>query len=127
MRFHRIASALLLATYLPACTAYHQTDESVVQLTAPPKPVERIRVTRVDGSRVQLWGPRVHGDSLFGMNAAPGKETGGVAVALAEVRSADVQEVDALKTVAGILVIGTVIGLFFTFALRDDCVGYCPS
>jgi hypothetical protein len=119
-------SVVLLAAYLPACTAYHQTDESVVQLTAPPKPVERVRVTTVDGTRVQIWGPRVQGDSLLGMNAAPGKETGRVALALASVRSVEVQKVDALKTIGGVLVVSTVIGLFFSLAFHDTCVGYCP-
>jgi hypothetical protein len=126
MRFRPMISVILLAAYLPACTAYHQTDESVVQLTAPPKPADRVRVTTVDGTRVQIWSPRVQGDSLFGKNAAPGKETGGVTVALADVRSVEVQKVDALKTFGGVLVVSAVIGLFFALAFHDTCVGYCP-
>ena len=114
MSIRRIVSLLLLAAYLPACTAYHQTDASVAQLTASPKPVDRIRVTKLDGTRVQIWGPRVALDSVIGMNQAPGKETGRVAIALADIQSLEVKEVDALMT--GVGVVGTLVGISLVMA-----------
>ena len=109
MSCRRAVSILLLAVYLPACTAYHQTNETVAQLAAPPEPVERVRLTRMDGTRVQIWGPRVALDSVIGMDKAPGKEAGRVAVALADIRSVEVQEVDAAMTAVG--VVGTMVGI----------------
>jgi len=114
MSFRRVVSLLLLAAYLPACTAYHQTNETVAQLTAPPKPVERVRLTRLDGTRVQIWGPRMALDSVIGMDKAPGKEAGRVAVALGDIRSVEVQEVDAAMTAVG--VVGTMVGISLVFA-----------
>lgn len=127
MSMCRVVSMLLLAAYLPACTAYHQTSVPLAELTAAPKPVERVRVTRPDGSRLQVWAPHVTADSLVGWNAAPGKETGGVAVALADIRRWDVQKVDALKTLGVTAAVFVVIGLFIALAGRDACVGYCPQ
>lgn len=114
MSFRRVVSLLLLAAYLPACTAYHQTNETVAQLTAPPKPVDRVRITRVDGTRIQVWGPRVALDSVIGMDKAPGKETGRVAIALADIQALEVKEVDALMT--GVGVVGTMVGISLVMA-----------
>jgi hypothetical protein len=125
MSFRRTISMLLLAAYLPACTAYHLTDMSVAQLTAPPKPVERVRVTKEDGTRVQVWEPRVARDSVIGMKAAPGKDTARVAVSLGDIREVEVQKVDALKTAGGVLVVGTVLAGFFALVLFASCDDNC--
>jgi hypothetical protein len=73
MRFPRMFAALLLAVYLPACTAYHQTETPLTQLTAPPKPVERVRVTAVDGRQLEVWGPRTERDSVIRMGCGAGQ------------------------------------------------------
>lgn len=111
MLFRRTISVLPLAAYLPACTAYHQTNEPLVQLTAQPNSAGRVCVTKQNGMQVEVWEPRVASDTLFGTNAAPGKETAGVAIALADIQSIQVRKFDAGKTVVAVVVIGGVLAL----------------
>jgi len=111
MLFRRTVSMLLLAAYLPACTAYRLTDEPLAQLTASPKPVGRVCVTKLNGIQVEVWEPRVAGDTLFGSNAAPGKATAGVAIALADIQSTEVRKFDTGRTVVAVVVIGGVLTL----------------
>ena len=113
MSFRRIVSLVLLAAYLPACTAYHGTDQPLVTLTAPPKPVSRVRVTTLDGSRIQVWSPQVRGDSLHGFTKTRGADTIWVAMPLAGIRSTEVQKVDAVMTVGGVaLAAAAAVGVF---------------
>jgi hypothetical protein len=69
MLHRRCISALLLAVYLPACTAYHTTDRSPAELTAGPTPVTRMCVTTRQATPIEVSAPRVTSDSPFGTNA----------------------------------------------------------
>lgn len=109
MSCRRVVSMLLLAAYLPACTSYHGTDQSLLVLTAPPTPVERVRVTTVEGVPLQVWSPHVAGDSLHGFTKTHGRGTTWVAVPLSEIRSVEVQKVDALTTLGGVVLAGAVV------------------
>ena len=102
----RCVAALLLAAYLPACTAYHQTDASVVQVLAAPSPPGRICVTRSNGAQVEVWEPRVSGDTLHGVNAALGTVSWQIAIPLDDIQSTQVRKVDAGKTALAVLGIG---------------------
>lgn len=113
MSFRRVVSLLLLAVYLPACTAYHQTETPLVQLTAPPKPVERVRVTTAEGARLQVWSPRVAGDSLVGFTKSDGRDSSWVAVPLSTIRSTEVQKVDAVRTLGGVAIVGASFFVLF--------------
>ncbi len=101
MRFHRILSLLLLAACLPACTAYHETVQPLAELTAPPKPAQRLRITREGGIRTYLDVPKVINDSLRGYDArSSGAE---VAIPLTDIRTVEVAK-------PTLLVIGIVVG-----------------
>lgn len=118
----RCLTALLLAAYLPGCTAYHQTATPVAELTAPPKSVARLRVTRLDGSRLQIWEPFVARDSIVGTSTPPGKSPRRRAVvALADVQSIAVRKVDAGMTLVGVVGTATVISLLFAGLWAVSC------
>jgi hypothetical protein len=110
MSIRRVVSLLLLAAYLPACTSYQATTQPVAELTATPKPPEHLRVTTNEGVVVEVDGPRVVNDSLFGTTVASGPRgepaTKAVAIPLSGIRTVEVKRPDGSKTT--ILVIGIV-------------------
>lgn len=111
MRFRAVVSMILLAAYLPGCTAYHTTSTPLDQLTAAPKPVGRVCVTKVSGGQVEVLEPRVAHDTLFGMNGARGMSTSGVAIALSDIKSTQVRKVDGARTLVAVVVVGGVLVL----------------
>jgi hypothetical protein len=125
MPHRRFVAALLLSAYLPACTAYHQTEQPLAQLTASPKPVGRLCITKRNGVRVEVREPRVISDSLVGQTSTPGQAEGRVAIALAEIQSSAVRKFDAGKTVAVLVIIGGSIALMSAAmnAMMDDMWG----
>lgn len=126
MSIRRVVSLLLLAAYLPGCTAYHGTDQSLATLTAPPKPVSGVRVTTVEGARIQVRSPQVRSDSLHGFTKTHGADTTWVALPLAGIRSTEVQKVDAVMTVGGVaLTAAAAVGLFtLIYFAACDSDGY---
>jgi hypothetical protein len=112
MSIRRAVSTLLLAVYLPACTAYHRSDEAITLVAAVPGAVSPIRVTTLDGQRTEVWSPTIATDTLFGSNGAPGEATGRVAVPLSVIRSTAVRKPDPLRTVGVVaLAIGGAVAL----------------
>jgi hypothetical protein len=107
MRYTRLAAAILLAAYLPACTGYQVMADPSTGLQASPKPVKEARVTLRTGERFELMSPRVDGDSLRGVPA------GGPArsVALADVATVEVRKGSTGKTLALVLGVTAVVGL----------------
>ena len=91
MSIRRVVSALMLAAYLPACTSYQPPRQPLAELTAAPKPPEHLRVTTTDGAVVEVDGPRVANDSLFGSTvddwARAASETRPMAIPLADIRT----------------------------------------
>ena len=108
MRYTRLAAAIVLAAYIPACTGYATLADPSAALTASPKPIEKARVTLKNGERFELATPVVYGDSLRGV------PPGGPArsIALADVAKVEVQKGDAAKTaglVVGVLLLGGLV------------------
>lgn len=103
MPFRRVVSALMLAAYLPACTAYHRSDDAMAQVIAVPGSVSSIRVTTQEGKRTEVWSPMVANDSLSGANGAPGQATGRIALPLLAIKSTAVRKPDALLTAGAVV------------------------
>ena len=110
MSFRRVVSALLLVVYLPACTSFQATTQPLSELTAPPKPAEKVRITTSDGKQRDVDAPRVVNDTLYGSawETGPGGKPAAVAVALplSEIRAVEVRKSDGSKT--AILAVGIV-------------------
>ena len=109
-------SVILLAAYLPACMSYKATTQSLAELTAPPTPVESIRVTTTDGRRLTLVSPRVIGDTLRGFRPDADIDPTVVAVPLAQVRSVEIRKKDeggtaglSLAVAAALVVVGAAV------------------
>jgi hypothetical protein len=67
-------------------------------LTASPRPPERIRITRTDGARVEIWQPFVRNDTVIGQNATPHQATMYLVVPLPDVKSVEVRGPSPLLT-----------------------------
>lgn len=113
MSFRRVVSLLLLAAYLPACTSFQATTQPLAELTAAPKPPEHLRVTTNDGAVVEVDGPRVVNDSLFGTTVVTGARgepsMKAVAIPLAGIRTVEVKKSDGSGTM--MLVVGVAAAL----------------
>ncbi len=104
---------MLLAAYLPACTVYRQSEAPLAPATASAKPVERIRITTLEDTRIQIWSPRVVGDSLLGFTKVGERDDTRIAVALSDIRSTEVRKVSPALTVgAAVLGAAVVLGAF---------------
>ena len=106
-------SALLLASYLPACTSYQATTHPLVSLTAEPEPVSQLIITTADSTRIKIRSPRVAGDTLHGYTKVHHNDTTWVAIPLSEIRVTKVRKSDPVETAilavtvtAAILVVG---------------------
>ena len=110
MALRRVVSALLLITYLPACTSFQATTQPLPELTAPPHPVDRVRITDTTGARIDVSAPRVVNDTLFGSTwttGAGGKQAeSAVSLPLSAIQMVEVRKTDGGTT--AILVIGIV-------------------
>jgi hypothetical protein len=118
MSFRRAVSALLLAAYLPACTSFQATSQPLTELTAPPKPVDKVRVTTTAGAQLEVDAPRVVNDTLFGSSwtaEAGGKQTTeAVALPLADIRTVEVKKSDGTTTllvIVGIVAVVVLLGV----------------
>jgi len=108
IRYLRFAAAIVLAAYIPACTGYTTIADPSTALQPSPKPIEKARITLINGEQFEMATPVVSGDSLRGI------PPGGPArsIALADVAKVEVQKADAAKTaglVAGVLLLGGLI------------------
>ena len=106
-------ACLLLLAYLPACTSWHVGTPTPAQFVETQHP-KMVRVTRSDGTKMELRTPMVQGDSLLG--TAGEDTTRQVSLPLSDVRSVAVQRVSAWKTtlvvlggVIGVLVVATIV------------------
>jgi len=121
----RATAAILLASYLPACTGWHAQSTTPEQVLTTKHP-ERVRVTRQDGFRIELLQPVIEADSVVGRDAraaGPDSLKPRVAVALADIRTVELHQTKAAETVllvgaVGLLVaaaIAAASGPLFTF------------
>jgi hypothetical protein len=103
----RWTAAMVLAAYMPACTSYHVLADPAAAIAAAPKPIDKARVTLVNGQRFEMTKVRVDGDSLRGSGYGVGER----GIALADIKKLEVAKPDAAKTVGLVLGIGAFVGL----------------
>ena len=93
MRASRRALAVALFVVASGCSAWQVRTAPVREVAAAPVP--RVRVTLRDDARVQLWDPRVEGDSLVGHLT---DDTTRTAFAIADVATVETWEPSPAKT-----------------------------
>ena len=123
MGFRPVASIFLLALQLSGCASYSQTATPLATLTSSPRPPERVRITRTDGARVEIWQPFVRNDSVIGQNAVPQQATQYLVVPLPDVKSVEVRQPSPLLTLA---LVGVAVGLtvgILELVLSASCSG----
>jgi len=121
-QLHRATAALVLLAYLPACTSWQVVGpqpEQFVQQQAP----GMIRVTRVDGTRVQLAAPEVRGDTLVGsLKDGTARDTARqLGVPLSEVGSVQVRKFSAMRTLGLVAaVFGATVVVYAAACIDSD-------
>jgi hypothetical protein len=106
--WQRTLSALLLAAYLPACSAWHVGTPTPAQFIEKEHP-ESVRVTRNDGTTLTLGSPMVRGDSLIGTTTgglARPEPSATIGIPLADVRQVEVRRTN---TTATLLIVGVAL------------------
>ena len=103
----RWTAALVLAAYMPACTSYHVLADPAAAIAESPKPIDKVRITMVNGKRFEMTKVRVEADSLRGLGYGVGER----GIALADIKKFEVSKASPGKTVALVLGIGAVAGL----------------
>lgn len=127
MRRRAVVSVLLLAAYLPACTSFQPTSQSLVELTATPTPVDKVRITTTAGARVEVWDPRVERDTLFGLADWAGQYSAKVSIPLSMVRSAEVRKTAWAPT---LVLVGTAVLLTasaISYASEESTIRFLDS
>lgn len=113
---------LLLTCYVPACTGW-KTQQAAPQDVVAKHP-RAIKVTRSDGTQIELTSPSIEADSLVGVRTgrAPSDSSQArVAVALSDVSQVAVEQTDVGKTVA--LVAGVGLAVVVVAAAASNCCG----
>jgi hypothetical protein len=108
----RWTAAMLVFAYLPACTSFHVLADPAAAIAASPKPIDRARITMINGKRFEMQKVRVEGDSLRGTGYGVGER----GVALADIKQVEVAKPSPGKTVALVLGVGAVVGLVVAVA-----------
>lgn len=107
MRHTRLAAAILLLAYVPACTSYQVLADPSTALLAPAQPIEEARITLRTGERFELNSPRVYGDSLKGFQ----NEASAKSVAMGDMAKVEIRKPSTGKTVGLVLGIAVAAGL----------------
>lgn len=111
MSFRRVVSLLLLAAYLPACTGFQATSQPLSELTAPPAPVQQLRVTTKDGKRTTVLSPTVVSDTLRGFAGSRSTDIVVILIPVADIASVEVgKPKDDATSIIVIVIVGAVIG-----------------
>ena len=129
MWFRGLVSAALLVAWLPGCTGW-QTLATTQPV--PKQEQQRLRVTLLDGRRLELDKTSVVGDSLIGFTPGDGlTESGWVkrqpartAVLLAEIVKMEDRQVSAGESLGGVFLAG-LGGLAFLGLLK--VMGFSPG
>lgn len=130
----RTTAAILLVCYVPACAGWRTQSAAPEQVIATKHP-ERVRITRQDGSRVELLQPLIEADSVAGRDAGasgPDSLKPRVAVALADVRTVELHQTKTAETLllvgaAGLLIVAVIAAAsepLFTF--KGNGQNSCP-
>jgi hypothetical protein len=114
----RHGSAILLATWLSACTGWQAQSVAPERVLQDSHFVRRgVRVTTLDGRRLKIAHPALRADTLTGTS-----DTGAVAIPLAQLRELDVRRPSAARTAA--LVGGSLVGAAAA-TLGVLCIAFC--
>lgn len=114
----RHGCALLMATWLSACTGWQAQQVAPERVLQDSQFVRRgVRVTTLDGRRFEIAHPAVHADTLTGTG-----DTAAIAIPLDEVRKLDVRRPSAGRTAA--LVGGSLVGAAAA-TLGVACIIFC--
>lgn len=119
----RWAALLSLTCYLPACTGW-KTQQAAPQDVIATRHPQAIKVTRSDGTQIEIANPEMKADSLVGVRAgsAPGDSVRArVAIALPDISQVAVRQTDAARTVA--LAAGVGLAVILVVAAASDCCG----
>ena len=119
--FVRGVALALFVLYLPACTTWRAQSFPAQAVILDERPT-RIRLTRLDGSRVEVANPRIVGDSVVGISLDWGRLAGGPAVALNDIRLVETQQIHATNTklvVVGLGIAALAVAVVAVVA-RDD-------
>ena len=121
MTVRRLIACILLPCYLVACMSW-QTQEITPEQVLAEKQPDKVRVTLTDGSQVEVYQPRVSGDTLMGL-----REGQQVSIPLASVTQLELREGDTGKSIAaaGIVVgVGALLvgGFFIWCAQSEECL-----
>jgi hypothetical protein len=103
----RWTAALVLAAYMPACTSYHVLADPAAAIAESPKPIDKVRITMVNGKRFEMTKARVEADSLRGLGYGVGER----GIALSDIKQVEVAKPSPEKTVGLVLGIGAFVGL----------------
>jgi hypothetical protein len=110
--------AVVLVLQVSGCSewmAYQQPPAQVLTEKSP----EKVRVKQVDGTQLEVLGPRIVNDTLVGyrsMSGDPAKPEGQVVrIAVADIESMEVYQSNTggavvLVVLAGLLLVGVVVG-----------------
>ena len=117
----RLIACILLPAYLAACSTWTTQEVSPQQVIGEEQP-DMVRVTLTDGSQVEVYQPRVSGDTLMGL-----REGQQVSIPLASVTQLELREGDTGKSIAaaGIVVgVGALLvgGFFIWCAQSEECL-----
>jgi hypothetical protein len=109
----------LLSSVLLACTYWQAGTPNPAEFISEKQP-EKVRVTRADGSRLQLRYPRVVEDSLLGTagGEAQGDTLRRVAIPLGDLQNVEVKKTNVGNTV-GLVVVSAAVVTFS--AVMIDC------
>jgi hypothetical protein len=128
MFYRHAISSLLLAAFLPACASYQATTQSVVELAAPPKPAERLRVWTVSGERFAVWAPQVVRDTLHGADRRPSADARQLAIPVSSIESVEVYDASSGSRVAGqIVAAGAAVALIAVIVEFSQCFIMCTD
>jgi hypothetical protein len=119
----RWTALLALTCYLPACTGW-KTQQAAPQDVVATKHPKTIRVTRSDGTQVEIASPSIEADSIIGVRAGSAPRDSlraRVAIALSDISQVAVQQTDAAKTV--VLAAGVGLAVILVAAAASDCCG----
>jgi hypothetical protein len=116
----RCCSAVLLVTYLNACTSWQAPNVAPERILQDSQSVRKgVRVTTLDGQRFKVEHPALTGDTLTGTG-----DTAAVAIPLGQVRELEVRRPSAPRTAA--LVAGSLVGAAAA-ALGVMCIYLCGN
>jgi hypothetical protein len=116
-RSHRLLGAVTLTAFSLGCTSWRSQQAAPEEVIAR-KP-NHVRVLQSNGMQLELWHPRLSGDSLVGqLTSTDSTRFGGMP--LADVRAMQVRAVSAGKTVLLAAGVGAAVLLIAAAATADD-------